>query len=190
MSIKSTDYFEKNKDKIYEIAKFIANKNNEDLDTVFKNIKNEFYNRIGTNNDESIYVNDIEISLTDFLDEIRFLDHEEMLVIYFAGSEHGIVCKWIGNQFSSCVNLEELSQRLLLLKRKTIFSRQITLFFVHNHPYLYRAAPSGADLLVFGKISSVIKALNTIDMFCKIVIADFSIVTSFDYWSFIQNNLD
>ena len=181
------DYFENNKDKIHLTAEFLAKKEGKDVESVFESVKNEFYNSYGSSDGEYFCLNNGKIVVTDILKGIRFLEYEQMMVFLFNGQRCELLCCWKGNQFSSNFDLDELKNKLILLKIKNIFLQNIALYIVHNHPYKYRAVPSDADFEVLENVMALIKEMNRLDTLCKTTLVDFAVVTSFDYWSYKQN---
>lgn len=181
------DYFENNKDKIHLTAEFLAKKEGKDVENVFERIKNEFYNSDGSGNGEYFCFNNKRVVVADILKGIRFLEHEQMLVFLISGDKHGLICSWEGNQFSSNADLNEMQQRIITFKFNNIYAREIYLYVVHNHPYMYRAAPSPEDFNALEKMLLLIKEINRIDSLCKTTLIDFTVVTAFDYWSYQQN---
>lgn len=182
------EYFENNKDKIYRTAEFLSGKEEKDVGDVFESLKNEFYNSDGSGDGEFFCLKNKKIVITEIIKGIRFLDHEQMLVVLISGEKHGLLCSWDGNQFSSNVDLNEMQQRIMSFKINNICTQEIYLYVVHNHPYKYRAVPSPEDFTVLKQMLLLIKSINYLDSLCKTTLIDFAVVTAFDYWSYQQNS--
>lgn len=66
------------------------------------------------------------------------------------------------------------------------------IFVVHNHPYIYNAYPSLSDCqslkAIIEEISDIENLIRSIGRKGEISLIDCSIVTDYDYWSFVQSN--
>jgi len=66
----------------------------------------------------------------------------------------------------------------------------IGLYVVHNHPFIYKASPSEADLqtceAIFKDFERIEMNAIQLRMKLQLTLIDFAIVTEFDYWSVKQ----
>lgn len=97
-----------------------------------------------------------------------------------------------GTQFSSYgINLDVIDSYALNFI-KTNHVSEMLLYIVHNHPFIYKASPSVADLQT---LEAILKETDIIEvkaalfgMSCKVSIIDYAIATEFDYWCIKQED--
>ncbi len=186
------EYFEANKDKIRETAEFLcAQETSNNIDEKFIELKNQYYNEDGTKHCATININGRNLDISVWLNEIRHEEIEHFKIIAITDKGNGVLFETKGTQTSSyLINLDVVDLHVVdFIKKNSITN--MGLFVLHNHPFIYRATPSAADLKT---LEALVKDTDVMEckakicgMNCKISIIDFSIVTEFDYWSFMQS---
>lgn len=170
------EYFHMNRENIYETARFLVSKQEDGnkeqkILEKYNELRNDYYSKNGTFHNESLINN--EFPINKYLEEIRHSEVENLLCIGSVGNKSKVLFRKKGNQFScQASSLEVL---------KTAILNESNFFIVHNHPFVFRAAPSSSDFLMLNEIWSL-----AVD--CGIELLDFSIVTKFDYWSMKQED--
>lgn len=187
----SIEYFEKHKLKILETAKFLCEKDSScSVDNKFEELKLQYYNNEGSHHSETIKTNDLELNINELLENIRHDTAENFVVCAFYNNSLHPIYKNVGNQFSNNnINLNDIDKAIVNL---LIFNgiKSIGIYVLHNHPFIYKASPSEADLktleVIIEEINNIEKEARAIGKECQICLVDFSIVTEFDYWSTMQ----
>lgn len=180
------EFFEKYKKEIYSVAEFICSKDSsKNIEEEFENMKKQYYKKIGTGSKEIVILENgnIKYNISSILDEIRYSEVENTLVyIFFDGKYKRIQCEK-GTRFNSSFNIELIEYMLIqFLKQK----KNISLYFVHNHPFIYRASMSQADENAVVYIVSRINYLRNMFVESTIDVLDFAVVTYYDYYSMKQ----
>ena len=187
----SKDYFEVNKEKIHATAEFLCGKDlSKNVDEQFEELKQQYFNSDGTKHKEVIKINDSELDIRTWLDIIRHKENEQFVIIAVFNKQPKIIFDKAGDQFSSPgINPDDINAKIINLIKHTGAS-SVGIYVMHNHPFIYRASPSKADLLaleaIFKELGKVENALKNIGINCKITLIDFVIVTEYDYWSVKQ----
>ncbi len=184
----SKEFFEANKEKIYATAEFLCSKDSsKNIDEKFDELKQEYLNGNGTNHKEVIKINDLELEINTWLDTIRHKEIEHFVIIAMYNGESKVIFSQTGDQFSSpAMNLGDINRRINYL---LTFggAKSVGVYVMHNHPFIYRASPSDADLLaleaIYDELINIENAAKLIGMNCQITLIDFAIVTEFDYWA-------
>lgn len=187
----SKEYFETYKDKIKETAEFLCSKDpSKNLEDEFEKLKQQYLNCDGTCHSKIAKINDVESNIGDiWVEDIRHEEIENFVIYGIGPNGYSVIYKTQGDQFSSpAMDLDDIDK--VIVKAFSLISRNLGVFIVHNHPYIYKATPSTADLntLAMLKIEfdRIVQNANSMGMKCDITIVDFAIVTEFDYWSFKQ----
>lgn len=187
----SKDFFEANKEKIRAIAEFLCSKDLlKNVDEKFEKLKQQYFNSDGTNHKEVIKINDSELAIKTWVDIIRHKENEHFVIIALFDEQTQIIFDKEGDQFSSPeINLGDIDAKIINL----IISRRaasVGIYIMHNHPFIYRASPSQADLLtleaIFKELDNIENSVKSIGINCQITLIDFAIVTEYDYWSVKQ----
>lgn len=144
----------------------------------------------GTNHKEIIKINDSEIDIKALLDTIRHLEIENFVIIAMFNEKSQTIFSKTGDQFSSPeMDLIDIYKKLVPLIVGGV--KNIGLYVVHNHPFIYKASPSYADLktleILVETFNMVEREAKSINKSCQITLIDFAIVTEFDYWSCKQS---
>ncbi len=186
----SKEFFETNKEKIRATAEFLcAHGSTKDADGKFEEIKQQYFNCEGTNHKQVIKINDSELDITAWLDSIRHEEIENFVVIAVMECGHGVIYKSNGNQFGSMMDLNDLDKAIVPLVVKG--AKNIGLYVVHNHPFIYNASPSCEDLktceILITEFNRIEHEAGLINKRCQITLIDFAIVTDYDYWSIKQS---
>ena len=188
----SKDYFEAHKDKIKLTAEFLCSKDStKNVDDVFEELKQHYISKIGTEDKEIIMVNNQEVDISKaWLELLRHEEYENFIMIAMTEKGTSIIYKSIGDQFSSKLDLNQIDSSLInLVTYKGV--KNIGIYVVHNHPYIYKASPSSADfqslVLIENEFKAVEQEVRNIGKNCEIYLVDFAIVTEFDYWSYDQS---
>lgn len=187
----SKDYFEVNKEKIHATAEFLCSKDlSKNVDEKFEELKQQYFNSDGTKHKEAIKINDSELDISNvWLDMLRHEKIENFMI--FAVTEEGSseIYKARGNQFSSVMDLNAIDKKIVPIIIKG--AKNIGLYVVHNHPFIYKASPSYEDLktleILITEFNRIEDEAKSIHKYCQITLIDFAIVTEFDYWSFKQS---
>ena len=170
----SIKYLEDHKGKIFETAKYIAERSNGDISVKYAELESEYRNQNGTFHKELIA--NKNVPLKHVLDEIRHLEVET--VVYY-GMINGKFIKLFsekGTQFSSNINMPKLIAMVAFY--------QCDFYIAHNHPFVFRASPSLADMNAIKEIMKMTIELAKEGI--NVNMLDFAIVTDFDYWSVMQ----
>lgn len=186
------EFFETNKEKIHATAEFLCSKDlSKKVDEQFEELKQQYFNCDGTNHKEVIKINDSEWDIKSWLDTIRHKEIENFVIIAVFNEQSQIIFDKTGDQFSSPqMNLNEVDAKIVNL---ITFggARSVGIYVMHNHPFIYRAAPSDADLLtietIFNELVNIENTVKSIGINCQITLIDFAIVTEYDYWSVKQS---
>lgn len=186
----SKEFFETNKEKIRATAEFLcAPVSTKDVDSKFEEIKQQYLNCDGTNHKQVIKINDSELDITEWLDSIRHEVIENFVVIAVTERGSSIIYKVQGNQFCSTIDLNDIDKAIVPLVVKGV--KNIGLFVVHNHPFIYKASPSCEDLktleMLIKEFNKIEQEAGLINKRCQITLIDFAIVTDYDYWSVKQS---
>ena len=185
----SKGFFEINKEKIHKTAEFLcAYGSSKDIDSKFEEIKQQYLNCEGTNHKEVIKINDSELEIAAWLDSIRHEEIENFVVIAVMECGYGVIYKANGNQYGSVMDLNDIDKAIVPLVVKG--AKNIGLYVVHNHPFIYKASPSFEDLKTFEilitEFNRIEHEAGLINKRCQITLIDFAIVTDYDYWSIKQ----
>lgn len=185
-------YFEVNKEKIRKTAEFLCRDDVTKTDEKFEELKNQYLNEEGTNHKEVIVVNEHELNINQWLEEIRHNEIEHFKIIAITDKGNGILYETTGTQFSSYGNNLDVIDSYALNFIKTNHVSEMLLYIVHNHPFIYKASPSVADLQT---LEAILKETDIIEakaalfgMSCKVSIIDYAIATEFDYWCIKQED--
>ena len=183
----SIKYFNTYKEKILETAKYLCNSQNQiDIDNKFLELKEEYYNNIGTKHEEIIYSKNNEIIISSLLETIRFEEIEIFKIYAIISGEIKEVFVQKGNRFS-CNIIQFMLDEILLKLYINNDKQSIHLYIVHNHPFKYMASPSPADAQTFDTIThNVYLIRDKVNKNIEVNI-EFGIVTYFDYWSLMQS---
>ena len=186
------EYFEANKDKIRATAEFLCkNDPSRTVDDKFEELKSQYHNRDGSHHSETIGINGTPQNINTWLQKIRHEAIENFLII--AVHEHGskIIYKIVGNQFTcGVIDLNKIDEAIV---KFIIFNGIISmgLYVIHNHPFIYKASPSNADLktleAIYNEIQNIVNECGKMRVVCQIELIDYAIVTKFDYWSSKQS---
>lgn len=187
----SKDYFEVNKEKIHATAEFLCSKDlSKNVDEQFEELKQQYFNSDGAKHKEVIKINDSELDIKAWLDIIRHKENEQFVIIAVFNKQSNIIFDKAGDQFSSPgINLDDIDAKIVaLITFKG--ARSVGIYIMHNHPFIYRASPSKADLhtleTILKELVSIENAVKSIGINCQIALIDFAIVTEYDYWSVKQ----
>lgn len=186
----SKEFFEANKEKIHATAEFLCSKDSsKNIDEQFDELKQQYLNGNGTNHKETIRINNSELEIKKWLDTIRHKEIENFVIIAMCNGQPRIIFSQTGDQFSSPeMNLNDIDAEIVKLLK--LGARSVDVYVMHNHPFIYRASPSGADLLaleaIYSELVNIENNVKSIGINCKITLIDFAIVTEFDYWSVMQ----
>ena len=67
----------------------------------------------------------------------------------------------------------------------------IGIYVMHNHPYVYKASPSLADIetarVIVEALNNIMTCTREQGINCNVGLLDFGIVTEYDYWSMKQS---
>ena len=186
----SKHYFEKNKDKILETAKYLCKNNTLLVEEKFKELEHQYLNEDGTHHDEAILKNS-SINIKEWLESIRHDDKENFLIYACFDNKTELIYKTSGNQHSIQINLDDIAAsiyRIIAICKIRI----VNLYVVHNHPFIYKASLSFTDCVTLNAINneltSINENLNSIGMKSYINLYDFAVVTDFDYFSIMQTD--
>ena len=185
----SKEYFENNKEKILETAKFLCSKDpSKNIDEQFKNLKQEYINCDGTKHLETI---NGSYDIGSWLDTIRHEKIENFVVFAVYEGQSKVIFKQTGDQFSSQnIDMMDIDNKIRLLMMGTC-ARSIGIYVVHNHPYVYKASPSLADIetakVIVEVLNNIKDCARSLKMNCNVEFLDFGIVTEYDYWSMKQS---
>lgn len=140
----SKEYFENNKEKILETAKFLCRKDpSKTIEEQFEILKQQYINDDGTKHLETIN-GSCDISI--WLDTIRHEERENFVIIAVYNKKCKPIFKQTGDQFSS-KNIDMMDIDRQIVPLITIEgASDIGIYVMHNHPYIYKASPSPADL--------------------------------------------
>ena len=134
-------YFEVNKEKIRKTAEFLCRDDVTKTDEKFEELKNQYLNEEGTNHKEVIVVNEHELNINQWLEEIRHNEIEHFKIIAITDKGNGILYETTGTQFSSYGNNLDVIDSYALNFIKTNHVSEMLLYIVHNHPFIYKASP-------------------------------------------------
>ena len=185
----SKEYFENNKEKILETAKFLCSKDpSKNIDEQFKNLKQEYINCDGTKHLETI---NGSCDIGSWLDTIRHEKIENFVVFAVYEGQCKEIFKQTGDQFSSHnIDMNNIYRRILPLITIEGAS-DIGIYVMHNHPYIYKASPSTADLetavAIINELDNIMTCIRKAGINCNLKLLDFGIVTEYDYWSMKQS---
>lgn len=181
------EYYKKNKKKIKATAKYLC-KNSCFLKYIAKvaELRSQYKNEYGTHHKEEITMDDRIFSVNLLLEELRLepIEHFKVYAIY-GGNSYEIFHK-IGDQFSvGDIDVNDIDEPIVGM---CLSANAIGIYVVHNHPYIYKAFPSPADLKTLDEFMKKIRFINSLlhRMNCTVSLIDFAIVTEFDHWSFKQ----
>lgn len=175
-------YFEKNKKEIQKLAKKLSQKENKSFDEEYEEIKDSYYNLKGTFHKEKVIVKGTAIQISDILNQIRNLPYEVFQVYDLKQDRFEKIDEIKGNPFEvKGIDLNMLTSKIVSY-RMIKMTRTVNLFFIHNHPFMFKAFPSLADAETANTIMDVLYHPDLGNNFI-----DFSIVTPFDYYSVMQD---
>lgn len=185
------EYFEANKDKIRATAEFLCNNDpSSTVDDKFEELKSQYHNKDGAHHSETIRINGTPQNISAWLQPIRHEAIENFLIIAVHGQRSEIIYKVVGNQFTcGDIDLNKIDEAIVkLITYNGIIS--MGLYVIHNHPFIYKASPSNADLktleAIYGEIQNIVNECGKMRVLCQIELIDYAIVTKFDYWSIKQ----
>ena len=185
----SKEYFENNKEKILETAKFLCSKEpSKTIEEQFEILKQQYINNDGTKHLETI---NGSCDISTWLDTIRHEERENFVIIAVYKGQCKVIFKQIGDQFSSHnINMNDIDRQIVPLI--TIEGAgSIGIYVMHNHPYVYKASPSLADLetaaAIDNELNNIIICTRERGINCNVGLLDFGIVTEYDYWSIKQS---
>ena len=185
----SKEYFENNKEKILETAKFLCRKDpSKTIEEQFEILKQQYINDDGTKHLETIN-GSCDISI--WLDTIRHEERENFVIIAVYNKKCKPIFKQTGDQFSS-KNIDMMDIDSQIVPLITIEgASDIGIYVMHNHPYIYKASPSPADLetavAIINELDNIITCIRKAGINCNLKLLDFGIVTEYDYWSIKQS---
>jgi DNA repair protein RadC len=184
----SKEYFENNKENILETAKFLRSKEpSRTVEEQFEILKQQYINCDGTKHEETI--NGYDISA--WLDIIRHKKTENFVIIAVYKKQCQVIFEQTGDQFSSqnidMMNIDKQIVRLITFE----CAMSIGIYVMHNHPYIYKALPSTADLetaaAILNELNNIMTCTREHGINCNVELLDFGIVTEYDYWSIKQS---
>ncbi len=187
------EFFENNKDSIFKTAEFLCKDGANDVYDKFNELKSQYYNKDGTKHNEILKLGDINYPISRWLDLIRNESVEIFMIIGLSNNKTDIVYQTKGSQFRSVFDLDSINTQIMnyLIKSVKCDVKEIRFYVLHNHPFMYKALPSAADLMtiepLFREITIVEKQLKQLGIYCNLNLGDFAIVTAFDYWSMMQS---
>ena len=188
----SKEYFENNKEKILETAKFLCRKDpSKTIEEQFEILKQQYINDDGTKHAETIN-GSCDISI--WLNTIRHEERENFVIIAVYKGQCKEIFKQIGDQFSS-QNIDMMNIDKQIVPLITFGgAKSIGIYVMHNHPYIYKASPSTADLetaaAIFNELNNIMTRTKELGINCNVELLDFGIVTEYDYWSIRQSCKD
>lgn len=185
----SKEYFENNKEKILETAKFLCSKeSSKDIDEQFEILKQQYINCDGTKHSETI---NGSCDIGSWLNTIRHEERENFVIIAVYNKKCKLIFKQTGDQFSSHnINMNDIDRQIVPLITIEGAS-DIGIYVMHNHPYIYKASPSTADLetvvAIYNELNNIMTNTRGFKTNCNLELLDFGIVTEYDYWSMKQS---
>ena len=185
----SKEYFENNKEKILETAKFLCRKDpSKTIEEQFEILKQQYINDDGAKHAETINgLCDISI----WLNTIRYEKRENFVIIAVCEVQSKEIFKQIGDQFSSQnIDMMDIDKQIVSLIMGKC-ARSIGIYVMHNHPYIYKASPSLADIetadAIVKELNNIMTCTRELGINCNVELLDFGIVTEYDYWSIKQS---
>lgn len=184
------EFFEANKDKVHATAEFLCSKDSTcTAEEKFEELRLQYINKDGNHHNETISINGQQLPINSWLEQLRHESVENFIIIGVTPKGSSIIYKSVGDQFSSGFDMSEIDRKIVSIV--TIgCQRNLGIYVVHNHPYIYKASPSKADLDTFAAIKieldNIVNNAIDIGVKCQITLIDFAIVTEFDYWSVKQ----
>ena len=188
----SKEYFENNKEKILETAKFLCSKDpSKTIEEQFEILKQQYINCDGTKHSETI---NGSCDIRSWLDTIRQEERENFVIIAVYEGQCKEIFKQTGDQFSSHnISMNDIDSRIVPLITFGVAS-DIGVYVMHNHPYVYKASPSLADLetavAIHNELNNIMSNTKDFKINCNLELLDFGIVTEYDYWSIRQSCKD
>ena len=182
------EFFEANKDKIYATAEFLCkNDPSCSVDEKYEELRLQYVNKDGTNHIETITINGQQYPIMNWLEQLRHEPVENFIIIAVSSTGSKIIYKVVGDQFSrDNIDLNDIDSAII-----TNGCRNTGLYIIHNHPFIYKASPSVADLkaceAIFHELERIEKEAALLDAKWQLTLIDFAIVTDFDYWSVKQS---
>ena len=156
----------------------------KNIDDQFDELKQQYLNGEGTNHKEVVKINDSELDIKVWLDNIRHKEIENFVIFAMYNEKPQTIFSKTGDQFSS----PEIDLIDIYIKKLVPLIvggvKNIDLYVVHNHPFIYKALPSSADLktleILVEAFNMVEREAKSINKSCQITLIDFAIVTEFD----------
>lgn len=185
------EFFEANKDKVQATAEFLCSKDSTcTVEEKFEELRLQYINKDGNHHNETISINGQQLPINSWLEQLTHEFVENFIIIAIGGQKTEIIYKLIGNQFSGYnINLDDVDKAILNYKVKYMCNN-IGFYVVHNHPFIYKASPSEADLqtceAIFKDFERIEMNAIQLRMKLQLTLIDFAIVTEFDYWSVKQ----
>lgn len=129
----SKEFFDNNKEKIHETAKFLCSNKVSVVDAKFDELKKQYYGEEGTNHNEIVKINNQNIDVSHLLDSIRNKDIEHFIIYLITTNGTFVLYQVIGDQFKARVDVDEIKAKICTAVTVNRISN-IGLFIVHNHP--------------------------------------------------------
>lgn len=146
-------------------------------------MKSQYENEDGTHHKEAININGQDIAIGNWLEMLRHEPIEYLIIFALYGNGCQIIYNNAGEQFSYSFDINEIISQIAYISR---FGPR--LYVVHNHPYIYEAATSKADLeareLINYEVNIIVSEARAMRIYRSVELVDFAIVTEFDYWSY------
>ena len=181
------DYFEANQDKIRQTAEFLCRDDASMIDEKFEELKKQYFNQEGTNHKEEIRINEQELNINYWLEKIRHEEKENFIIIAVCSKGSSIIYQTVGEQtYNNSIDFDEIDRKIVPLITLD-GQRNIGFYIMHNHPYIYKATPSYADINTMRALKDEFERIeeetNRMKIICQLTMIDFGIVTEYDYWS-------
>ena len=153
-------------------------------------MKDKYINKIGTGDEECVFIDSKKVPTDIIIADMRHLPSEIFEIFCNVKGEWIEVFRKDGG-LSGVDNIciDEMNQAILSFRISHYLSNMM-LYVVHNHPYIYNASPSEADLMAAKALYENIEIMKSeskrLGRPLQIQIIDFCIVTDYDYWSIKQ----
>ena len=184
------EFYYANIEKITESAKILASKKNISFSDQLAEMKDKYVNKIGTGDEECVFIDSKKVPTDIIIADMRHLPSEIFEIFCNVKGEWIEVFRKDGG-LSGVDNIciDEMNQAILSFRISHYLSNMM-LYVVHNHPYIYNASPSEADLMAAKALYENIEIMKSeskrLGRPLQIQIIDFCIVTDYDYWSIKQ----
>lgn len=185
------NYYFENEEKIKATARYLCEKDPSiKFEDKIAELKNQYENEDGAHHKEEMTINGQAIPIDKWLEMIRHEPVEHFMVFAICNGQSRLIHHQSENDQFSIGNIDMANIDVPLVNM-SLFARAVGIYVVHNHPYIYKASPSPADLLTLEAIVDeadiITREAKAIGKNCTVFLIDFAIVTEFDYWSCMQS---